>query len=161
MFTIWENLVLLGQERATGIHQIDTGQPVLQRDFLCAQVLLDRHRVVGAAFDRRVIGGDHALTTRDAADARDHAGPGGVVVVHTVGRQGRQLQKRAARVEQRVDPVAWQQLAPVYVSLPGLFIATERRMCEPLPQLGDQPGVLRPVLLTNQSHTQLRSLSFS
>ena len=44
--------------------------------------------------------------------------------------------------------------------LSGLLIAAERGACEPLPQLGDQSSMLGPVLLTNQSHTQLRNLKF-
>ena len=45
------------------------------RDLLRAQVLLDRHRVVGAALHRRVVGDDHAFLPVDAADAGDHARP--------------------------------------------------------------------------------------
>src|SRR5215470_7981789 len=48
-----EDVVLLGQERAARIDEVDARQPVLDRDLLAAQVLLHRHRVVGAALHRR------------------------------------------------------------------------------------------------------------
>ena len=53
---VGEHLVLHRQERAAGVDEVDARQPVLERDLLRAQVLLDRDRVVGAALDRRVVG---------------------------------------------------------------------------------------------------------
>ena len=61
VLAVGEDLVLHRQERAAGVDQVDARQPVLQRDLLRAQVLLHRHRVVGAALDRGVVGDDHAL----------------------------------------------------------------------------------------------------
>ena len=61
VLAVGEDLGLQRQERAAGVDQVDARQPVLQRDLLRAQVLLDGHRVVGAALDRRVVGDDHAL----------------------------------------------------------------------------------------------------
>ena len=65
------------QERAARVDQVDAGQAVLQRDLLRAQVLLDRHRVVGAALDRGVVGDDHALAPVHHADAGDEPGAPG------------------------------------------------------------------------------------
>jgi hypothetical protein len=79
---VGEDLVLLGQEGAAGIHQVDARQAVLLGDLLGAQVLLHRHRVVGAALHGGVVGDDHALDAADPADAGDHPGRGRVVVVH-------------------------------------------------------------------------------
>ena len=108
---VGEHLVLARQERAAGVDEVDARQPVLQRDLLCAQMLLDRHRVVGAALDRRVVGDDHALAPGHPADAGDDSRAGALVVVHAVGGQRGHLEQRAAGIEQAVDPVARQQLA--------------------------------------------------
>ncbi len=108
VLAVGEHLVLARQERAAGVDQIDARQPVLPRDLLGTQVLLDGDRVVGAALDRGVVGDDHAFAPGDPADAGDHARAGALVVVHAVGGQRRQFQKRAARVEQPVHAVARQ-----------------------------------------------------
>ena len=68
MVAIGEHLVLARQMGAAGIDQIEAGQPVLARDVLSAQVLLDRDRIVGAALDRGVVGDDHALAAHHPAD---------------------------------------------------------------------------------------------
>ncbi len=60
VLAVGEDLVLQRQERAAGVDEVDARQPVLQRDLLRAQVLLDRHRVVGAALDGGVVGDDDA-----------------------------------------------------------------------------------------------------
>ncbi len=82
------------------IDQIDAGQPVLARDLLRAQMLLHRDRIIGAAFDRRVVGDDHAFAALDAADAGDDAGAVDVAVIHAEGGERRQLQERRAGIEQ-------------------------------------------------------------
>ena len=71
---IREDLRLERQERAAGVDEIDAGQPVLEGDLLGAEVLLDRHRVVGAALDGRVVGDDHAGRALDPADPGDDPG---------------------------------------------------------------------------------------
>ncbi len=73
MLAIRKNLVLLRQEGAAGIDQIDAGQPVHPRDLLRAQMLLHRHREVGAALHRGIVGDDDAFPPRDAPDAGDDA----------------------------------------------------------------------------------------
>ena len=119
VLTIREHLVLPRQKRTAGVHQVDARQPVLTGDLLGAQVFLDRDRVVGTAFDGRVVGHDHAFAARHPADAGDQTRAGALVVIHPVGGQRRQLQKRAARVQQPVHPVARQQLAPADMALAG------------------------------------------
>ena len=52
----------------------------------------------------------HSLAA-DAADAGDDARGGDVVVVHAVRRELRELEERAARIEQRAHALARQQLA--------------------------------------------------
>ena len=142
VLAVGEDLVLHRQERATGVDEVDARQVVLRRDRLRPQVLLDRHRVVGAALDGRVVGHDHALATVDATDATDDPGAGHRRLprraVHPVRRQRAQLQERAARVEQPVDPVAREELPAVGVLLPrGLAAALPHRR-EALAQLVDE-----------------------
>ena len=70
VLAVGEDLVLQRQEGAAGVDEVDARQPVLQRDLLRPQVLLDRHRVVGAALDGRVVGDDHALAPADPRRCR-------------------------------------------------------------------------------------------
>ena len=81
MIAIRENLVLLRQERATRIDQVDARQVILFRHLLGAQVFFDRQRIVGAAFDRGVIGDDHALGAMNATDAGNYSSRRDIVVV--------------------------------------------------------------------------------
>ena len=101
-----EDVGLERQERAAAVDEVDARQPVLERDLLGPQVLLDGHRVVGAALDRRVVGDDDAGRALHAADAGDDPGARGVVVVQAVGGQRAQLEERRARVEESVDALA-------------------------------------------------------
>ena len=142
VLAVGEHLVLARQEGAAGVDEIDAWQPVLRRDLLCAKVFLDGDRVVGAALDRRIVGHDHAFAARYPADACDHPRAGALVVVHAVGGQRRQFQERAARVEQAVDPVARQQLAPADVTLPGAFRTAECGGGQLLAQLRHQCQML-------------------
>ena len=103
VLAIGEHLVLQRQERAAGIHEVDARQPVLAGDLLGAQVLLDRHRVVGAALDGGVVADHHHVPIADQTDASDEARPGRGVVVETGGREWCDLQERAALVEQPID----------------------------------------------------------
>ena len=82
-----EDLGLEREECAAAVDEVDARQPVLERDLLGAQVLLDGHRVVRAALDRRVVGDDDAGRALDAADAGDDAGARGVVVVQAGRRR--------------------------------------------------------------------------
>ena len=138
---VGEHLVLAGQERAAGIDQVHAGQVVVERDLLGAQVLLDRHRVVGAALDGGVVGDDHALAAGDPADPGDEAGGRRLVVVHPRRRQRRELKEGGRRIDEGVDPVPGQQLAPRHVPLPGLLGTSAPDGGKPLAQLGRQRGV--------------------
>src|SRR3546814_13995953 len=67
-----------------------------------------RHRrpEIGAALRRWIGGDDHALSPADPPDAGDDAGGGGAGAVHAVGGELADLQERAARVQQAMNPVA-------------------------------------------------------
>ena len=138
---VGEHLVLHRQERAAGVDEVDARQLVLGGDRLRAQVLLHRHRVVGAALDRRVVGDDHALAALDPADpghdARTRARAPSCVV-HPGRGQRAQLEERAARVEQPVHPVAHQQLAARGVLLARRLRAALAHDGQPLAQVLDQ-----------------------
>ena len=81
VLAVGEHLVLLRQERAARVDEVDARQPVLLRDLLGAEVLLHRHRVVRAALDRGVVADDHDRPALHEADARDDAGARRVAAV--------------------------------------------------------------------------------
>lgn len=142
MFAVREDLILVGQECPAGVDQVDARQQVLQCDFLSTQVLFHRHRVVGAALDRRLVGDDDALPPGDPADPDNDPRARRFIAVHAVRRQRGQLQKRAARVQQAVHPLARQQLAATDMAFAGTLIAPQGRSRKLGVQFGDQPAML-------------------
>ncbi len=111
MALIRENLVLLGEERAAGVDEVEAGQAVLPGDILRAQMLLDRQRIVSTPFDGRVIRRDQAFPPRDAADASNKTCGVRVAAIKSVRGERRDLEKRRARIEQEIDAVANKQFA--------------------------------------------------
>ena len=140
-----EDLVLVEQHRAARVDQVDAGQAVGVGDLLRAQVLLHRHRVVGAAGDRGVVGDDHAAAAFDEADAGHDARGGDLAAVHFVRGDGGDLEEGAARVEQLGDALAGQQLAAGDVALAGLLRASLGGAGEQVAQVGDERLVLLAV----------------
>ena len=118
-----EDLGLERQERPARIDQVDARQPVLEGDLLGPQVLLDRHRVVGAALDRGVVGDDHAGGPLDATDAGDDPGARRIVVVQAGGGERAQLEERRARVEESLDAFADGELAAFAMARDRAFVA--------------------------------------
>ena len=117
VLAVGEDLGLERQVGAARVDQVDAGQPVLERDLLRAQVLLDREREVGAALDGGVVRDDHALAAVHRADARHDAGAGRLVVVHAERRERRELEPGGVGIEQQVDALAHGQLAAAAVAL--------------------------------------------
>jgi len=113
---VGEDLVLEWQERAARVDEVDAREVVLEGDLLGAEVLLHRHREVGAALDRGVVGHDHALDAVDQADARDDARRRRLVVVHPVGGESAELEERRAGVEEQLDPLAGGELAELVLA---------------------------------------------
>ena len=111
MVAIGKDLRLMGKVGAARIDQVEAGQPVVGRDLLGTQVLLDRHRIVGAALDRRVVADDHAVAPGDLADPGDDAGTVDGVVIHAVRGERRELEERRIRIEKAHDALARQELA--------------------------------------------------
>jgi hypothetical protein len=116
------------------------GRAVLAGDLLRPQVLLDRQRVIGAALHRRIVGDDHALDAVDPADAGDQRSRRhleGLRAIHAVGRQLRQFEEGRTGIDQRIDPLARQQLAARQVLLARGFRAAERDPVDRRAQVGD------------------------
>ena len=99
VLAIGEHLVLRGQERAAALHEVNARQAVLARDLLRAQVFLHRDREVRPALDGGIVRDHHAGAARDLADARNKARAGRVAAVHAVGRELREFEERAARIQ--------------------------------------------------------------
>ena len=119
------------QERAAGVDQIETGQPVFVRDFLRAQMFFHRDRIVSAPFHRRIVGHDHAGAARYAADARHDAGAGSVVLVNSVSGQRRQLEEFRAGIDEPLDAFVHRHLALLPMALHVLRAAPLARFGDP------------------------------
>src|ERR1051326_8332546 len=63
VLAVGEDVGLQREERAAGVDEVNARQPVLQRDFLRAEVLLHGHREVRAALDRGVVRDDEAVAS--------------------------------------------------------------------------------------------------
>ena len=138
VLAVREDVVLVGQVRTARVDEVDAGELVLDRDFLRAQVLFHGHREVGAPFDGRVIGDDHAFAPGDAADAGDDGGRGDFAAIHAESRQLADLEERCTRVEERAHALAGQELAAGHVLLARGLVAAHGDLRDLLAQVGDQ-----------------------
>ena len=145
MLAVRKDLVLVRQVGPAAVDEIDAGQPVLRRDLLRAKMLLDGHRVVGAALHRRVVGKDHHVAPRHTPDPRDRAGRRDVSAVKAVCGEEPDLEKRRAGIEKLLDPVPRQELAALHMPLARRSTAAfERSGSRRLDRL-DLPQHRRPV----------------
>ena len=94
MIAVGEDLGLEGQKRPAGVNEVDTRQAVVSRDLLRPQVFLDGDRVVGPAFDGRVVGDDQNLASRYPPDPGHESGAGCLIVVEIPRRERRQFEER-------------------------------------------------------------------
>ena len=117
MVTIREDVGLHRQERPARVDEVDARQPVLERNLLRPQVLLDGEGVVRAALDRRVVGDDHAGSPLDDADTRDDPGGRHDAVVLLPRGEGTELEEGTVRIDEAVNALACQQLAAAAVLL--------------------------------------------
>jgi hypothetical protein len=117
VIAVREHLVLVGQVGPAAVHQVDARQPVCLGNLLGAQVLLHRHRIVGAALHRGIIGDDHDLAALDPPDACNDAGAGRIAIVQPVRRGRADFKKRRAGVEQPRHPFTRQDLATRHMPL--------------------------------------------
>jgi len=144
---VGEDLILHRQKRAARVHQIHARQPVLQRDLLRAQVLLDRDGVVCAALYCGIVGDDHALASGDRADAGDDAGRRRFAVVHLPRGQRREFEERRVGVNQTINAVADEELALLGVAPPGLCVAALPHLRQACAQFGGQRAMVLGVPL--------------
>ena len=128
-----EQVGLRRQVRAARLHQVHHRQPVGAGDLQRAQGLAQRVRVHRAAADGRVVRDDHALDAGDDPDAGHHGGPDGEPGAPR-GQRG-QLEERAVRVDEQLDPLPGQQPAPVAVPLLVALPAARDRQLELFTQL--------------------------
>ena len=143
VLAVREYLVLERQEGTSGVDEIEARQAVLERDLLGPKVLLDRHREVGAALDRGVVGDQHALNALDHRDPGHDARSRRVAVVEAVRGERRKLEERTPGIDQALDAFADRKL-------PALAVAGDARVvpCRPAisdgastcPQFVDQPS---------------------
>ena len=138
MVAVGEDLVLVRQVGAAGVDEVDAGQVVFAGNLLGPQVLLDGHRVVGAALHRRVVAHDDAFDAGDAPDAGDDTGGRDVGVVHAVGGELGELEERRAGIEQGPYPFARQHLAAPGVTLARGLAAAQLVLLDLRPQILDQ-----------------------
>ena len=117
------------------INQVNAWQPVLASNLLGPQVLLDGDRVIGPAFDRRVITNHDTFAPGDATDPRDQSRRRRFCVVHAKRSQRGTLEKRAARIEQLINPLARQQLSTRQMTRSGGLAAAPRSDCNLLAQV--------------------------
>ncbi len=123
MLAVGEHLVLRRQERAARIDEVEAGQPVVSGDLLGAQMLLDGHREIGAALDRRVVGDDDAFAAADPPDPGDDPGRRHRAIIHAIGGEGREFEKGRPRIEQQPHPLARQQFAAPLMPFARRFVA--------------------------------------
>ncbi len=144
MVAVGEDLRLVRQVRPAAVDEVDARQAVFLRDFLRAQVLLDRHRVIGAALHRGIVAHDHHLPARNAADPADQPrAVDFVLAVHPVGRKLADLEEGRAGIEQPLDPFAREQLAPPDMPLAAAFGPAERGCGDGGAQFGGERPVVR------------------
>src|SRR3546814_9350467 len=91
-------------------------------------MLLDGHRIVSAAFYRRVVADDHRLPPRYAPDARDHPRARNLAAIHVARRKLADLEKGRARIEQPLEELARQQIAAARVALAQLCMDAETEL---------------------------------
>ena len=86
----------------------------------------------------RVVAHHHAFAALDAADAGDQPGAVNGVVIHAVGGERRQFEKRRAGIDQVHHAVARQQLAAADMTLARLFRTAQGRLARAAPAIRDQ-----------------------
>ncbi len=123
MIDVGKDFILQGQERAARIDEIQAGQMILFGDLLGAQMFLDRHREVGAAFDGGVVGDDEHFAIRDAPDAGDDARGGSLFVIEVVCGERGEFEEWRIGVKQTFDAFTDEEFALLFLSHPIFFSA--------------------------------------
>jgi hypothetical protein len=141
-----EDPVLLREEGAAAVDEVEAGERVLRRDLLGAKMLLHRLVEEGAALHGGVVGDDHAGHAGHDADAGHDAGARDLVAVKAPGGEGGQLQEGRQRVEEEVDALAHRDLAALDVAAPELGAAALQRAPVALAEVVNEQAERRRVL---------------
>ncbi len=120
MLAVRKHFGLVRQIGPARVDEVNARQAVLRRDFLRAQMFLDRHRIIGAAFDRRIVGDDHRFAAVNESDPRDQARAVHVAFVHAVGGERADFEKGRTRIDEPRDALAREKLAARDVALARL-----------------------------------------
>jgi len=134
MAGVGKDPVLFRQIGPAAIHQIQARQPVLGRDFLCANVFLHRFVVEGSTLYRGIIGDHHAGQPMDDADAGHDTRARHLIPILPVGRERRQFHERSSWIHQQVDPFTHQKLATFAVTLNHVGASARGSLCDPRAQ---------------------------
>ena len=110
-----EQLGLGGEVGPARLDQVDDRQSVLEGDVRGPGPLAEGVGVHGPAPHRGVVGADEALDPLDHTDADDGGRPH--LVLGAPGGQGAQLEEGGVPVEEQLDALPGQQLAPLPVAL--------------------------------------------
>ena len=138
-----EELGLGGQVGTARLDQVDHGQAVLQGDVRGTGALAERVGVHRSAPHRGVVGADEALDPFDHADPDDRRGPH--LVLGAPGGQRAQLEEGRVPVDQQLDALVGQQLAPLPVSLHVPFASSGPGRRQLLVDVGHRLGQGAPV----------------
>src|SRR5579885_853615 len=84
-------------------------------------MLFDRHRVIGATLDGRVICYDDALLPLDQSYTGNNASRRSVVIIHVPGSQRAKLQEGRIGIAEELDTFARQQLVTFAMLLNGVL----------------------------------------
>jgi hypothetical protein len=143
VIAVGEDLALVRQVGAARIDQVDARQAVGLGNLLRAEMLLDRHRVIGAALHSGIVGDDHAHPPRNPPDRGDDPGTRNLAVVEVAGGELAELEQRRAGIEQALDALAGEQLAARCVALARGFATAQRGCGDPGVQFIGQRPVVR------------------
>ena len=115
-------LRLAAQIAPGGLHELDVGQPIPERDLQRPIDLLEGDGGDGAAEHGRVVSADDALHARHDTDAGDEPAADGELGAPT--GEGAQLEKRRVTIEQELDALADEELAPLAMARHAALAAT-------------------------------------
>ena len=118
MIAIRKHLVLVGQVRAAGIHQIHAGQVAFRRNLLGAQMLFHGHRIIGAALHRGIVADDHHVAPMHTPHARNHTRRRRGPVIKPMRRHRTDFQEGRTRIQQVRHTSTRQHFPPAFMPRP-------------------------------------------
>ncbi len=137
---IRENFGLQRQVGPGRVQQVDHGQAVFHGDDLAADGFLHGHGIGRPAFDRRVVGRHEHLFAGHQTYADDDTGLMDLTVIHALGCQRPDFQKRRVWVQQQFQFFRGRQLAVFSQSFEGFLTALVQRFIHFRVQIIHQGG---------------------